>query len=67
MAVIECPFCHHDLEIKPPDKLHIAFSLEKPIPQSYYDNLLKKDAVCQNCKRAITVFWYSPLEYFSRI
>jgi len=69
VAVIECPFCSEILEIKPPDKLHSAFSLEKPIPNSFHGDVIKKTARCQNpnCMKAITVFWYAPLEYFNRI
>lgn len=67
MATIECPFCNEILEIKPPDKLHAAFSFENPIPNSYYGNVMKKKLKCPNCKKSIWVFWYAPLEYFNRI
>jgi hypothetical protein len=69
VAVIECPFCSEILEIKPPDKLHSAFSLEKPLPNSFHGDIIKRTSKCQNpnCRKAITVFWYAPLEYFNRI
>jgi hypothetical protein len=69
MAVLECPFCNEILEIKPPDKLHTAFSVVKPIPHSYHGDILKKKQKCQNqnCKKSITVSWYAPLEYFNRL
>jgi hypothetical protein len=69
MAVFECPFCYEILEVEPPDKLHTAFSSVKPIPNSYYGDIVKKKYKCQNqnCKKSITAFWYAPLEYFSRI
>jgi hypothetical protein len=69
MTTIECPFCYEILDIQPPDKLHTAFSLEKPIQKSYHGQILKKKLVCQNpnCNKSITVYWYAPLEYFNRI
>jgi hypothetical protein len=69
MAVLECPFCYEILEVKPPDRLHSAFSSAKPIPNSYYGEVVKKKYTCQNpaCKKSVTVFWYAPLEYFNRI
>lgn len=69
MAVIECPFCYEILEVEPPDRLHSAFSFAKPMPKSYYKNVLKKRYKCQNpkCKKPITIFWYAPLEYLNRL
>ena len=67
MAVFECPFCNEILEVKPPDKLHTAFSFENPIQNSYYGKIMKKKIECPNCKKTIAVFWYAPLEYFSRL
>jgi len=69
MAVLECPFCYEILEVKPPDRLHSAFSSAKPIQNSYYGDVVKKKYKCQNpdCKKSVTVFWYAPLEYFNRI
>lgn len=69
MAVLECPFCYEILEVKPPDKLHTAFSSVEPITRSYHGDVVKKKYKCQNqnCKKAIPVFWYAPLEYFNRL
>jgi hypothetical protein len=69
MTVLECPFCYEILEVKPPDRLHTAFSSAKPIQNSYYGDVVKKKYECQNpdCKKSVTVFWYAPLEYFNRI
>jgi hypothetical protein len=69
MAVIECPFCFEILEVEPPDRLHSAFSFDKPIPKSFHHKVTKKNYKCQNpeCKKPITLFWYAPLEYFSRL
>lgn len=69
MATIECPFCFEILEVDPPDKLHNAFSLVKPMPESYYGRIVKKIHKCEKpaCNKAITIYWYAPLEYFSRI
>jgi uncharacterized protein YlaI len=69
MATFECPFCNEILEVKPPDRLHSAFSFVEPIPKSYHQKIAKRQYMCQNpeCKKSITVFWYAPFEYFSRI
>ena len=37
MATLECPFCYEILEVKPPDRLHSAFSFTKPMPKSYHE------------------------------
>ncbi len=67
--VLECPFCSEILEVEAPDKFHTAYSSTKPIAKSYYADVVKKKHECQNanCKKQITVYWYAPLEYFSRI
>jgi hypothetical protein len=69
LATLECPYCYEILEVKPPDPLHSAFSLTKPMPKSYHENILKKRYNCQNpeCKKQITILWYAPLEYLNRI
>jgi hypothetical protein len=69
VATIECPFCYEILEIEPPDKLHTAFSLAKPMPESYHGKIVKKNHKCQkpDCDKPITVYWYAPMEYFARI
>ncbi|HTY74225.1 MAG TPA: hypothetical protein VMD05_01505 [Candidatus Nanoarchaeia archaeon] len=67
--VLECPYCSEIVEVEPPDKLHSAYSSAKPIAKSFYADVVKKKHKCQNpnCKKQITVYWYAPLEYFSRI
>jgi hypothetical protein len=69
VATIECPFCYEILEIDPPDRLHTAFSLVKPMRESYHGKIVKKNHKCQksDCERSIAVYWYAPLEYFTRI
>jgi hypothetical protein len=69
MVAIECPICNQPLKIQPPDKLHTAYSLEKPIQKSYHEKVIEKEAICQNpvCRKQITVYWYAPLDYFNRI
>jgi hypothetical protein len=69
VAVLECPFCNEILEVEPPNKLHSAFSLKKPMPKSYHGDIVKTMNKCQNpnCKKPIEIFWYAPLEYFTRI
>jgi hypothetical protein len=69
IGVIECPFCSEILEVRSPDTLHTAFSTVKPIPKSYYAKVIVKKNKCQNpqCKKPIAIYWYAPLEYFSRI
>jgi hypothetical protein len=67
--VLECPFCDKILEVKPPDKLHSAYSSIKPIINSYHSNVVQKKYKCKNpeCKKPITIYWYAPLDYFNRI
>jgi hypothetical protein len=69
MALLECPFCNEIIEVKPPDKLHTAFSFVNPLPNSYYGDIVKTKHKCRNlnCKKPITVKWYAPLEYFNRL
>jgi len=67
MAVLECPFCYEPIEVEPPDRFHTAFSSAKPIRNSFHGNVVKMKVKCQECKKAVTVFWYAPLEYFTRI
>jgi hypothetical protein len=68
-GVLECPFCDEIFEVESPDKLHTAFSTTKPIQKSYHADVVGKKHKCQNskCGKTITVYWYAPLEYFSRI
>jgi len=67
MAVLECPFCYYIIKVEPPDRLHTAFSSETPIRNSYHGNVMKKKVRCPGCQKSITIFWYAPLEYFTRI
>ncbi len=67
MAVLECPFCYKSFEVEPPDRLHTAFSSAKPIRNSYHGEVVKKKAKCPECNNPVIVFWYAPLEYFTRI
>ncbi len=67
--VLECPFCSEILEIKPPDKLHTAYSSKKPIAQSFHGDVIEKRHKCKNpdCKKQISIYWYAPLDYFNRL
>lgn len=69
MAVLECPFCYKSLNVESPTKFHTAFSLERPIRNSFHGNVVRSKVRCQNpeCRKTFTVFWYAPLEYFDRI
>jgi len=66
--VLECPFCNEIFEVKPPDKLHSAYSSTKPISNIYHSKIVEKEHKCQNpeCKKPIKVYWYAPLDYFNR-
>ncbi len=68
-GVLECPYCEEIFEVKSSDRLHTAFSATKLIPKIYYGEVKVKKHRCQNpkCRKTVTVYWYSPLEYFSRI
>ena len=67
--VLECPFCNGIVEVEPPDKLHSAYSLKKPLSNSYRRNVVEKKHKCKNpeCKKTITAYWYAPLYYFNRM
>jgi len=67
--ILECPYCHWTFEANPPDKVHSAYSFEKPLKSSFYGEVIKQKFVCRNpkCKKPITIYWYSPLNYFNRI
>jgi hypothetical protein len=69
VATLECPFCYEILEVQPPDRLHSAFSVSKPLPSSFHKKIIKKNYKCDNieCKKPFTIFWYAPLEYFNRL
>jgi hypothetical protein len=67
--VLECPFCSQIFESNSPDKLHIAYSLNRPIANIFHGRVLKKSFRCENpkCRKRITIYWYAPLDYFNRI
>ena len=66
---LECPYCNWIFEAAPPDKIHSAYSFEKPLRSSFHGDVVEQDLVCRNpkCKKAFTVYWYAPLSYFDRI
>ncbi len=68
-VVLECPFCSEIVEAESPDKLHAAYSTEKPLAKTFYDKVVEEELKCQNpkCKKHIKVYWYAPLDYFNRI
>jgi len=68
MTVLECPSCNAILEVKPPDNFHNAVS-SKPIHKSFHGNIIQKKIRCKNkdCRKTMTVYWYAPIEYFTRI
>ena len=67
--ILECPYCNELLEVDPPDTLHCAYSTKKPIPKSYYKDVVQQTVECQNmeCKKPIPIYWYAPLDYFCRM
>lgn len=69
MVAFECPSCNHVLEVKPPDRLHSAYSFDKPASKSYYGEVIEKVVACQNpdCNEQMTIFWYAPYDYFNRV
>jgi len=66
---LECPYCYWVFEASPPDKIHSAYSFEKPLKHSFYGEVIEQNLVCQNpsCKESITVYWYAALSYFDRV
>jgi len=69
IVVLECPFCNQIFEAEAPDKLHTAYSVERPLVGSYHGNVVKKKYRCRNpeCRKQITIYWYAPLDYFNRV
>jgi hypothetical protein len=47
----------------------IVFILHIPLKSSFYGEVIEQKIVCRNpkCKKPITIYWYSPLNYFNRI
>jgi len=66
---LECPYCHWFFKASAPDKIHSAYSFEKPLRGSFYGEVIKQNLVCRNpkCKKSITIYWYAPLNYFNRV
>jgi hypothetical protein len=66
---LECPYCSWIFKATRPDKIHSAFSYEKPLRGSFYGKVIEQNFVCRNpkCRKAFNVYWYAPLTYFDRI
>jgi len=67
--LLGCLYCDWPFEVEPPDRLHFAYSFEKPAKGSFYGKVIEQNVVCLNpkCKKPITIYWYAPLNYFNRI
>ena len=67
--LLRCPYCDWPFEVNPPDRLHFAYSFEKPIRSSFYGEVIAQNFVCHNpkCKKQIAIYWYAPISYFDRI
>ena len=67
--LLRCPYCDWPFEVNPPDKLHFAYSFEKPSRGSFYGEVTEQNLVCRNskCKKPLTIYWYAPMNYFDRI
>jgi hypothetical protein len=67
--LLRCPYCDWPFEAEPPDRLHFAYSFEKPSRGSFYGEVIEQNLFCQNlkCKKSLTIYWYAPLDYFDRM
>jgi hypothetical protein len=67
--LLRCPYCDWPFEVNPPDRVHSAYSFEKPVKGSFYGEVIEQNIVCRNpkCKKPITIYWYAPMNYFDRI
>jgi len=67
--LLRCPHCNWPFEVNPPDSFHAAYSYEKPLKGSFYGEVIQQNLVCRNpkCKKVITIYWYTPMNYFDRI
>jgi len=67
--LLRCPYCDWPLEVNPPDRVHSAFSFDKPLRDSFYGEVIEQKLVCQNpkCAKQITIYWYAPMSYFDRM
>jgi hypothetical protein len=56
-------------EVTSPDSKHMVCSLEKPRQTRILGDITEIDHVCRNqkCKEQITIYSYTPVDYFSRV
>jgi len=69
ILLLRCPYCDWPFEVNPPDRVHSAYSFEKPLKGSFYGEVIEQSLVCRNpeCKKPITIYWYAPMNYFDRV
>lgn len=67
--ILECPNCHSKFGARQPDRLHSAYSFEKPQNGRIIGDVIQQDLVCRNpkCKKPITTHWYESMDFFNRI
>lgn len=67
--LLRCPYCDWPFEVNPPDRVHFAYSFEKPLRGSFYGEVIEQKIVCRNpkCEKPIAIYWYAPMSYFNRI
>ena len=63
---LKCPHCGRAFEAQAPDSWHFEYSFEEPPISDVRGKVKKQEVVCKNseCRKPITVYWYSPIEYF---
>ncbi len=68
-SILECPYCTEVFEVESPDKTRTMFSKARPISTTFLENIKIKKHECKNpeCKKKVTLYWYSPVDYFSRV
>jgi len=66
---LECPNCQSKFEARLPDRLHSAYSFEKPQEGRFTGSVITQNLVCRNpkCRKPITIYWYAPIDFFNRI
>jgi hypothetical protein len=66
---LECPRCHWIFEVAPYDSEHLVCSLEKPQKNRILNEIREINHVCRNpkCKESITIYSYTPVDFFSRV
>ena len=64
-SVLECPYCFEVFEVEPPDRAHTAYTSTKPEPKAFQAEIIKKKYNCKNpnCKKPITTYWFTPLDF----